>query len=253
MSEIENQEIESVELPEQELPEVEVNEQPEVSEEAEEKAPEEAEEITFPKKAINAIERRDKKITKYKSELAELRRELDGLKNPPKEVSAPSEDDFETYGDYIKAIARHEAQQINKPTIQEVKPQEVDPYMQQRAQYASQKASEFIKTNPEYQQVYAENLDVFVDLPQQIQDAFLQVDNPPAAFYALAKEGKLEQLANVPLERAIFEIARAETRGSVAKKITNAPTPIQSTRGVGSQNKSIDNMSPDELVKRYIK
>lgn len=234
--------------PEIEQPKVE-NEAPPVKTE---------EDVPFPKKAVNAISRRDKQIGKMRAEMQHYRAELEKLQTqaqqqtPKPKSGEPNADDFDNYGDYLKAVARHEAKQElaqAQPKQEPVNVQE-QVWIAQREEAVGQQAEALLKTNPEYQQILTENADILDVMPAHIERAFLEADNAPLAFIALAQEGKLEGLLTMSPARAAMEIAKAEARGEAlvkAKPITNAPTPISPNRGSGSGSKSLDAMSGQEL------
>ena len=80
----------------------EVATEPQAEGKTEEKA-----EVLFPKKAVNAISYRDKKIGKQAERIRALTQEVEALR-----AKAPKEEDFEgkPYGDLLKAEAEHAAE-----------------------------------------------------------------------------------------------------------------------------------------------
>lgn len=217
--------------------------------------PQEPEDIPFPKKAINALSRRDKQIGKLQAQLAAER-----LKNQSSQGSAKPnvlrEEDFQgTYGEFLKAQARQEfeaelASKTEKDNQTLAQQQEAE-YFQARESVVSEEAKVLLESNPTYRQLVIENADIVEAMPIPIQRAFLDADNPIAAFCALAKEGKLESLSAMTPARAAMEIARAEVRGAAlikTKSISNAPTPISSSKGTGGTGKSLEKMSAKELL-----
>lgn len=225
--------------------------------------------VPFPKKAINAISRRDKQIGKLRAEAAQAQSELakyrqqyepgtqsqQGQKPAPNE---PKEDSFDNYGDYLKAVARHEARQElakeNTNTQQAQMTAQQQQWVAQREEVVENQAIELIQANPELRDLVIEHADVLDDFPPHLQMAFLESDNAALAFVALAKEGKLESLMSMSPARAAMEIGRAIDRGSAmmkAKKITTtAPAPMTPVKGAGPAGKQIDSTSsPDDLMK----
>lgn len=224
----------------------------------------------WPKAAENALSRAKRNTAKYKAQYQELQARhsdlearLAKLENPaPKE---PREEDYDTYGDFIKAYARFNPNGAQNEQPQE-KPLSRDEAIQQaREQLELQKriddsskiADKLMAEVPEYKAMYAEYSDIFEDIPVGTRHALLSLENPPAAFYALAKEGLIEQLPNLPPMQATIVLARAEVRGEqmiAARKshTTKAPTPMKGVNGSGS-SKSMSDMTPDEIIKKYIK
>lgn len=220
----------------------------------------EPDDVVFPKKAINALSRRDKQIGKLQAQLAAERAELQALREKAnqsaKPQNLPKEDDFDNYGDYLKAVARSEfeqeasqkAQQTQEQRLKETEQRWVD----ERTAYATEKAQEAVKQIPNLPQLITENADIVSEFNPFIERAFLEADEPVLAFYALAQEGKLEAIAKMSPARAAIEIGKAEIRGAElvkTKPITKAPAPIESLKGTGSGSKSLDNMNHKELLK----
>ena len=93
----------------------------EVTEESQEEATEEAteevkatEDTPFPKKAVNALARRDKKISKLQAEYAAATGELQKFRDQAQKAeleNAPQEDAFDNYGDFKEAEIRHKLKQ----------------------------------------------------------------------------------------------------------------------------------------------
>ena len=125
-------------------------------------------------------------------------------------------------------------------------------WIEEREAILGEKSVKAATEIPDYRAVYAEYQDVFEDLPEHINQAFLELDDAPLAFYALAKEGKLESLKTMSPAKAIIELGKAEDRGIAMTKVrqtTKAPTPLSANKGNGMVSKSLNNMSSDELLK----
>lgn len=246
----------------------EVNEAPEAEEATEEvKATEETteevkptEDIPFPKKAVNALARRDKKYSKLQAQHAADLSELQKFREQAQKAEiadVPQEDGFDNYGDYIKAVARHEVKvetsEENQKQQEAQFAEKEQAYVAERETYATDKALAAIAEIPEYQQLVTEHADVLQSLPPHLERAFLEADEPAYAFLALAKEGGLEGLADMTPARAAMEIGKAEVRGAALakrKEITKAPAPLAPVRGSGKVNKSInDNPSSNDVMK----
>ena len=93
--------------------------------------------------------------------------------------------------------------------------------------------------------------DLLDELPEHVQTAFLEAENPALAVYALAKEGKLQTLITMSPYQAAMAIGRAQDRGEAltkAKQVTNAPAPIAPAKGSGQGGKTLDRMDGNELM-----
>lgn len=242
--------------------------EPDVIQEAEPEAPQQTDEDKpFPKKAVNAITRRDRQIGKYKAQLedqnrrfAEMQRQIEELtqKSQPK-AKEPNEADFDNYGDYLKALATFKpvdqtTEKVDPEKIQQEAFQKAQKqiYYNQRLEAVTQQAQKAMQEVPGLSQIIDEYSDVLDSFPPEIEMAFLEADNAPMAFYALAQDGKLEQLAQMTPTQAAMEIARAQIRGeqmAKASKVSKAPQPIQGVKPGGAGGKSLSDMSADELMK----
>ena len=162
--------------------------------------------VPFPKKAINALSRRDKQIGKYRAELAAERAQVAAFKQQIEELSKgrpdpnkpPEVSQFDNYGNFLLADAKFKAMQELKeqgwtqgqPQTQtpQVSPQEAA-WVEQRETHIAQQANEILAANPEYQQILTENADILDTFPPHIERAFLEADNAAQAFVVRRKAG----------------------------------------------------------------
>jgi hypothetical protein len=215
--------------------------------------------LGFPKPAQNAISRRDKQIGKlraqneaFQAQLSELQATIKKSQQPAVDPNQPQEEQFDNYGEYLKASIKYElakdapvAPQQNQTT-----PEQIQHYnhVVERVKTIEAQEVEFLKIAPDYKEVEAEYQDLIDQAPPELVNLFLEVENPPQAFYTLAKQGKLESLLEMPLHKAAIEIGKAVAAGvPQAKRISSAPTPIKPINGSGSGSKSLDAMNPNEL------
>lgn len=243
------EEVSNAIQPEADTPIEATKETPEVPED-EPKAAEEKTEDAFPKKAVNAISRRDKMIGKLRAEssakdarIAELEKKL-GVGGPPKE------EDFDNYGDYLKESLKHELTPKEEPKAEEKSIYgDVDPiWVQEREESITEKVSEYVKAIPDFQDVLVQSSEILDALPGNIQRLFLEADDGAVAYYNLAKEGKLPSLLSMSEGRAAFVIAQAEAKGiSPSKPISKAPAPMTPNKGTVKSVKDAGDMSADEL------
>lgn len=218
-----------------------------------------AEELEKLRRAKARDDRRIGKLTaqkyQYQKEADELRTRLSqpqqATQQKPLNNGEPKETDFNNYAEYMRAVQKYDLQQEfavrdNKQQITQQSVQE-QAWVAQREQAVAAKAQEFAKENPEVIALVEEYGDVIDELPSAIQRAFLEADNAPLAFYNLAKEGKLEELASMSPARAAMEIGRAQTQAP-KKTATRAPTPMTPAKGTAAGGKSLERMSGDELL-----
>lgn len=236
-------------------------EAPKEAQEAEPSEPEAADakpDDAFPKKAVNALSRRDKQIGKLRAQLDQerfAREQLEQRFKPQQtnnNTGEPKETDFQNYHDYMRAVQKfdlgQEMAKLNSAHKETQQTAQEQAWISQREQVVATSAQSFIKENPDAQTVIEEYADLADEFPPQIQRLFLEADNAPLAFYNLAKEGKLEELSNMSLAKAAMEIGRAQTQAPIKPK-TKAPTPLPASRGSVASGKQLDDMSGEEIRK----
>ena len=244
-----------------ETPEVESTEPVEVVEEVPADEPQAAAEeaVEFPKKAVNAISRRDKKINKLQAQHNELQQQLAALQGTqaaqPETQQAngrPNEEDFETYGDFLKADLMHDIKSEQGVEKQKAHEQQLSTQEQQwvgqRREGLAEQAEAVAQDFPDFGQVWSENADILNDLPKHVEYAFYESDNAAMAIYSLAKDGKLEDLASMSPTKAVMEIGRAQVR-SKPKLTSNAPAPIKGVKGSTKNETSLNEKSASDLLK----
>lgn len=231
-----------------ETPEVEPSETVETAENNED---------LFPKKAINALSKRDRQIGKLRAQqeqvIAEnkaLREQLaNGASKPVVNDGEPRVEDFANFIDYTRAINKYDNEQSYKAreTAQQ-QTQQVSQDQQwkaQREQTVAKQAAEFAASNPEAKTVFDDNSDILDDFSPDLQRLLLEADNTAQAVFNLAKEGKLEGLANLSLARAAMEIGRAQS-ATPTRQQSKAPTPLPASRGSVTGGKSLADITTDQ-------
>jgi hypothetical protein len=203
------------------------------SEESDDDTDEEGDETKAPKKVLRALERRNKKINRLRAENAELKQSLASYnqqaeqkqvvtKSIPDGLEMPQEDDFEDYAEYLKAVGKFEVrQEYAQKEAQSTFEREMasqQQWVQQRAAQVDVRAAAAAKNIPELEGLYRENQDIIEGYSNAVKMAFLEADAPEMAFYALAQEGRLEELDGMSPTRVAREIALAEIRGEKLSK-----------------------------------
>jgi hypothetical protein len=213
--------------------------------------------LNFPKPAQNAIARQ-KHINgrlraeneAFKTQLAELQETVKKLQPQTADPNAPKEEQFDNYGEYLKASIKYDLAKDAPPAPKQVTPEQLQQYtaLQERVKAVEAQEVEFLKIAPDYKEVEAEYQDLIDLAPQELVNLFLEVENPPQAFYTLAKQGKLESLLDMPLHKAAIEIGKAMAVGiPQPKKISSAPAPLKPINGSGSGSKPLENQSYKEI------
>lgn len=213
-----------------------------------------SDEVEFPKKAVNAINRRDKKIKKLRARLRELETQSD--ETPKVSQSELNPDDFDTYGEYIdaqvKSLVTQTTEQTKYDMQKQQRQQELESVKAQRDQYIIEQAQEASQTLTDLPQVWQQHAQTLDSLPKEIEDIFYSIDNAPAAVYTLAKEGKLDSLRYANPYVAAQEILNAQNKGlqllsKPQTRVSQAPKPIEKARGTGSIKKQLS--TNDDVLK----
>lgn len=220
------------------------------------------------RKLQNAIRYRERKLAKreahYSQQLTDLQRQVEELKAGKSQPEKLTEDQFESYGDYLKASLKEdlkqemaqELSQRDKNAKDQQTALEKTRFIEQGRIRVAEKLNEELKRLPDLATVWQENADILDDLPPAIENAFYEADNAPLAIYTLAQEGLLEGLASMSPTRAAIEIGKAQLRGEERLKsqtISKAPTPMASASGTGGIQKTISQLTPEEIVKRFVR
>lgn len=217
--------------------------------------------VPFPKKAVNAISRREKQIAKLRAEKAALEAEVSRYRQPQanpqqnQNVSGePSEDDFDNYGDFLEAKILHKlkAEKAKEETsnIEQQTAQQRSVYEQQKETELMDKMQVHVSKIPDFKQVIELNADIADEFPEHIVQAFYEADDGALAFYNLAKDERLESLLTMSPAKAIMEIAKAQLEPTL-KRVSNAPNPIPASRGSMKTQKSKEDMDGEELLKHF--
>jgi len=238
---------ESLEAPEKSMEDEAQNEGTEDSQDGD------GEDEEFPKKAVNALNRKNKQLNKLRARMRELEAKINEQPKAPEQKEV-NPDDFETYADYINAqvetLVEQRVTQSQSDMQKQQLTQQQDALKAERDQYIREQANEVSQTLTDLPQVWQQNAHILDALPDSVSDIFYSIDNAPAAIYTLAKEGKLEGLLYADPNLAAYEIVNAQNRGmemlSVPqKRVSQAPTPISKAKGTGSVKKQL---SPNDDV-----
>ena len=208
------------------------------------------------KREANRQSHRNSREAKLRRELRELRDFKASLDKPaqpaPATDNSPKEEDFDSFLDFVKATAKHEAKQELAQQKTETPKSEINPVQSERIQQIAQQATEFAQRTPEYVSLYKQHGAFMENLPETIETALFEADNAPLALYALMKEGRLEDLEDMSPTRIAMELGRAEERGkqylNTTTRTTNAPPLLTPLKGTAKGSKSIEAMSSVELM-----
>lgn len=219
--------------------------------------------LPIPKKILNAMSHKDRRIGKltakqYEAEAKIRQLEEQLAKHSPKDnqPSAPEAAKFDNYEDYLKSLAEFKVNERFSESEKKRLTQEQQVSHQtrhaERIAHLEQNDEAAREVFSDFENVFKENEHIVMEAPEHIKQAFLEAENPAYAFYALAKEGKLEDMLTMSPYQAVAMIARYEDKAialSKEKQVTKAPAPLSPSKGTAAGSKSLDSFSPDELLK----
>jgi len=222
-----------------------------------------SDDLPIPKKILNAMSHKDRRIGKltarqYEAEntIRQLQEQL--AKHQPKEnqSSAPETGKFDNYEDYLKALAEHK---VNEKFTESEKKRQSEQTQFQQQRYQQERVAHLEKNDdaarsafPDFESVFKDNEHIVMEAPEHVKRAFLEAENPAFAFYSLAKEGKLEDMFNMSPYQAVAMIARHEDKAlalSKQKQVSKAPPPMAPSKGSSVGSKSVESLSGDDLLK----
>lgn len=213
----------------------------------------------LPKAVVNAMERQKRNFGKLYAkhkQLEERYAKLEELvQNGGKSKdSEPTEDDFDSYSDFLEAKLSHRTQKQIQEALEKGRPSpeeaQKNEFAERRMGEVAQVAQKMAKQIPDFTEVI-DDYDGFDDLPTNIQTLLLHAENPPLAAYNLIKSGRMDALASLPEALAAAEIVRAQADNPI-RKVSQAPAPTTQPRSSGNKT-SLEAMTPDEVIKAFIR
>ena len=257
MSEAEQQALEPVEVPSAvpETGEQGENQQQPAAEQVEKAEPDESE------RKKNGLSKRFSELTQQRreaearaaraeQEAQELRRRIEEQSKGDKAETAPKLDDFETYDDYNRAVARWEAKEAlrqersalleeSQKASQQQKQAALQAEYQAKADIAREKYADF--------DAVAYRQDVAVSQP--MIDAILYSENGADLQYYFGKNPDVAaKIAAMAPPEALLAIGRleAQLQTQPAAKATSAPAPISPVNQRAVAQKTPDEMTDEE-------
>lgn len=243
-------------------PETEVKNESESEDQA--KAEPEQKEDLWPKKAINALSRKDKQLGKARAELFAERQKLSDLEEKlrgytetsKKSEGAPQPGNFQTYEEYIEALTDYKLEnrlsERDKKSSEQSKQTAEKVRLSEREDHVNENASKAKEAFQDFEAVMQQNASDLGDIAPHVRQAILDADNGAFALYALLKEGTLGDLNEMPNHKVVATITRMEDRAiamSKNKAVSKAPAPMSSNKGTSPGSKSLESLSGDDLLK----
>lgn len=201
----------------------------------------------FPKKAVNALNRKTKTIAKLRAKLQELEAKHAQL-NTVEEIKPVNSDEFDTLDAYLDAkmdaLVKTQIKQTDTERQKAQITQEQQALLYERDMYVKQQAAEMAKAFPDLPQVWQQNSTALDGLPKEVADIFYSLENTAAAVYVLGKEGQIDALRYANPYVAANMIMSAEQRGKqllsrMSQPVNNAPEPMKGAKGVSTSTKNL--------------
>ena len=124
--------------------------------------------------------------------------------------------------------------------------------LSEREEYINENALKAAESFQDFETVMQNNVSDLGAIAPHVRQALLDADNGAFALYALAKEGVLGDLNDLPPHKVVAAITRMEDKAiamSKNKPVTKAPAPISSNKGTSPGTKKLNTYSGDELLK----
>ncbi len=193
------------------------------------------------------------------AEMQKLKASPNGSVKPP-----PSMDQFESVLDYVKA---ENAYELDKRLSEQQSQQQLSLLEQQQAairqqqtQAMAQDFAELSSASSEAKAILEQAMPLVGQMPDHLDELFFEIDNAAAAIYALAKEGRLQDVYYMHPHIAAAEIVQAQHRGlqymaNATRQVPQKqpPKPLDGLKGRAKTSRDYKDMSPDEIVKTFIK
>lgn len=240
-------------------------EQPETPVESETTEKQETEGEEKPEKK-GGFQRRIDKLTREKRELEAKLGELEGKladkpavqpKEEPKPTpeGKPSIEKYETYDEYVEALAEWKIDQREKARVAEESKRKAEAEQQARNATWQERVAEFSKQYDDFDEVLES---IKVPITPAVQNTILESENGPALAYWLAQHGdelkRISGLSDLAAAREIGKIEASLTQPKPAvqakPKVSAAPAPIKPVGGTASAHKKPLTEVPYEEYKK---
>jgi len=209
------------------------------------------------------IDRQTATNRQREEEIAELRKQIEGL-NVPKDDS-PKEEEFDIYEDYLKAVGKHEAKkELEAQQREQLEAQRVAKEQEARAakekQY-SERVEAYKAEKPDYAEKEALVEEIVGDAMRNgvtptiklMAEAVLESEAGARIIYELGENPDLlENLLTMSPYEAVRELVKLEGRPVDIVKEKQLPKPIKNNSGSTKSQKSVKRMSSEEFKKQWL-
>jgi hypothetical protein len=170
---------------------------------------------------------------------------------PPQPQGEPKLDQYQTYEEYVSALADYKADQKIRQFEESIKQREQQ--SQQQAKLGEFQARlQAAKTEmPDFDEVA---LNPSLPVSDSMAELIREMDDGPKVLYALGQNpNEAARIASLPPTLAAVELGRFAVKASLPqpKTVTNAPPPVNPlSGGVGSRNPDPDSQPIEEWVRQ---
>jgi hypothetical protein len=156
----------------------------------------------------------------------------------PQPQGEPKLEQFQTYEDYVSALADFKADQ--KIAAWESRQREAEANRQKQTQATSfqQKVQAFSQENPDFNEVVTNPA---LRISQEVADLIVESDDPALAYLLAKNPQEAARISALPIRQAALELGRFAAKASMPrpKTVTGAPPPVEPISG-GSGTMTVD-------------
>lgn len=212
-------------------------------------------------KRINQLTREKYEAKQKAAELEQRLKDLESKQPPPKELSQPKYEDFDTEEDFQRALSDYASDLALKKLRDEETRKQQQQTQKQQQELAQQRQKTFLdrceSAKESFQDLYEKLNDdsfsyVVNSMDRSLVDMIQESDKGPALAYHLATHiDDAERIARLNPVLAAAELARIETRLDMPqpKKVSSAPDPIKPIGSNESATVDPEKMSTDQWMK----
>lgn len=217
-----------------------------------------AEDKTFTQAELDEIVQKriaklERKLEKQRIQQETREKVLAEVQQKPEEVAGkPTPDQYETYEQYLEALADYKAEEKYAALMQKQKEAEWQSKYQSEIERQNERKSEMIQTG---ERKYEDFEEVVANAKAEVSEpaflAILEAENAADIVYHLAKNpAEAERISALAPYAQAKEIGKLEDKlTGKPVKLSNAPPPINPAKGVSSVVKSIEDMTLAEYEK----
>lgn len=169
---------------------------------------------------------------------------------PAQPQGEPKLEQFQTYEEYVSALADYKADQKLRQFEEQIRQREQQTQQQAKLQEFQGRLQAAKTEMPDFDEVA---LNPSLPVSDTMAELIREMDDGPRVLYALGKSPDVAaRIASLPPTLAAVELGRFAVKASLPqpKTVTNAPPPVNPlSGGMGSKTADPDKMTADEWLK----